>query len=140
MFFVIIRPPYKRQNPSKPQNAPRNTPKSSSKTEIQKNMKSIRKSPSFVYFSYFFCISVLEEDLGCISGCILGCGGVLYFVWGRNDHKCFCFKLILQFHRTSVIQGFLAGVNMPQEHKGGQEMTNTHTSSSFNGDNFKRAT
>ena len=29
----------------------------------------------------------LEGDLGCISGCILGFRGVLYFVWGTYAHK-----------------------------------------------------
>ena len=38
------------------------------KPKYRKNTNNIRKTPNFVYFSYFFCISVLEEDLGFISG------------------------------------------------------------------------
>ena len=52
------------------------------KPKYRKNTKNIRKSPNFVYFSYFFSISGLEEDLGCISRCILGFGGVLYILYG----------------------------------------------------------
>ena len=82
--IAIIRAPYKIQNPSEPQNTPRNTPQILLQN---RNTEKIRNWVIFVYFSYFFCISVLEGDLGCISGCILGFGGVLYFVWGTYDRK-----------------------------------------------------
>ena len=44
---AIIRPPYKIQNPSEPQNTPRNTPKSPSKTEIQKKYENYTKITQF---------------------------------------------------------------------------------------------
>ena len=77
-------PHTKTQNPSEPKIHPEMHPQSPSKTEMLKNTKNLQKSPNFVYFWYFFSISVLEGDLGCISGCI---GGVLYFVWETYDHN-----------------------------------------------------
>ena len=65
-----------------PKYTPKYTPNPPPKPKYRKNTKNIRKSPYFIYFSYFFCIWVLEGDLGCISGCISGFRGVLYFVWG----------------------------------------------------------
>ena len=45
----------------------------------------------FVFSSHFLCILVLEGDFGCISGCIVGFGGVLYLVWGTYDRKSWVF-------------------------------------------------
>ena len=70
-----------------PKYTPKYTPNPPPKPKYRKNTKKIRNWVIFVFFSYFFCISVLEGDLGCISGCILGFGGVLYFVWGTYDRK-----------------------------------------------------
>ena len=85
---AIIRAPYKIQNPLRtPKYTPKYTPNPPPKPKYRKNTKNIRNWVIFVYFSYFFCISVLEGDLGCISGCILGFRGVLYFVWGTYDRN-----------------------------------------------------
>ena len=86
--FAIIRPPYKIQNPSEPQNTPRNTPQIPFQNRNTEKIRKIDENHPISYlFRIFFCISVLEGDLGCISGCILGFRGVLYFVWGTYDHN-----------------------------------------------------
>ena len=85
---MIMRSLHKIQNPSEPQNTPRNTPQIPLQNrKYRKITKNIRKQGDFVYFLYFFCILVLEGDLGCISGGIFGCRGVVYFVWGAYDRK-----------------------------------------------------
>ena len=84
---AIIRPHTKYKTPLNPKIHPEIHPKSLPKPKHRKDTKNIRNWVIFVYFSYFFCISVLEGDLGCISGCILGLRGVLYFVWGTYDHN-----------------------------------------------------
>ena len=75
----LKRPPYKIQK-----NAPQNTPKSSSKTEIQKNIRKIYENRPMRYTLriFCFCISVFEGDFGCVSGCVLGFGGVFVFCMG----------------------------------------------------------
>ena len=88
--FLDLRsyvPHTKYKTPPNPKIHPEIHPNSPPKPKYRKNTKNIRKSPNFVFFLYFFCISVLEGDLGCISGCILGFGGVLYFVWGTYDRN-----------------------------------------------------
>ena len=79
--------PIQNTKPLRPKMHPEIHLESPSKTEIQKNTKNIRKLVIFVYIFRFFCISVLEGDSRCISGCIWGFGGVLYFVWGTYDHN-----------------------------------------------------
>ena len=51
----------------------------------EKNTNIYAKWGDFLYtLSFFFLVfRFLEGDLGCI----LGFGGVLYFVWGTYDHK-----------------------------------------------------
>ena len=67
-----------------PKYNPKYAPKSPSKTEIQrKNTKNIRKWVIFVCFWFFFSVFRLWRGIwGCISGCILGFGGVLYILYG----------------------------------------------------------
>ena len=55
-----------------PKYTPKYTPNPSPKPKYRKNTKNIRKSPNFVYFSYFFCISVLEEGFGVYFGVYFG--------------------------------------------------------------------
>ena len=85
---AIILPPYKIQNPSEPQNTPRNTPQIPFQN---RNMEKIRKiyenHPISYIFRIFFLYFGFGRDLGCISGCILGFRGVLYFVWGTYDRN-----------------------------------------------------
>ena len=87
LFSRSYVPHTKYKTPPNPKMHPEIHPKSPSKTEIQKKYEKNTKLGDFRIFSYFFCISVLEGDLGCISGCILGFGGVLYFVWGTYDRS-----------------------------------------------------
>ena len=68
---------------TKPLRTPKYTPKHTRnpppKPKYRKNTRNICD------LRLFFCISVLEGNFGCISKCILGFGGVLYFVWGTQQ-------------------------------------------------------
>ena len=76
--------PYKIQNPSERQNTPQNTPRILSRNQ---NTEKIRKNYENPQFSYFFRILVSGEDSGCILGCLLALGGVLYSVGGARTRK-----------------------------------------------------
>ena len=52
--LAIIRPPYKIQNPSEPQNTPRNTPEIPLQNRNTEKYEKIRKSPNFGDFRIFF--------------------------------------------------------------------------------------
>ena len=83
---AIICPPYKIQNPSEPHNTPRNAPQIPFHNQTTEKMRKIYEIGRFwcilVFLFFFSCILVLERDLGCISGHILGFRGVLCFIWG----------------------------------------------------------
>ena len=66
-----------------PKYTPKYTPNPPPKPKYRKNTKKYENHPILYFFSSFFGISVLEGD----SGCILGFGGVLYFVWGTYDRN-----------------------------------------------------
>ena len=78
--FAIIRLHAKYKTLLNPEIHPEMHPKSPSKTEIQKKSEKYKNHPIFVYFSYFFCISVLKGIWGVFRGVFWGSEGfcILY--------------------------------------------------------------
>ena len=83
ILVTIIRAPYKIQNPSEPQNTPRDTPQIPLQNRNAEKIRKKYENHPISYFSIFFVFRFSKGD----SGCILGFGGVLYFVWGTYDRK-----------------------------------------------------
>ena len=88
-----------------PKYTPKYTPNPPPRPKYRNNTKNVRDWVIFMHF--FFCISVLEGDLGCISECILAFGGALYFIMGMYDRKLSrCSARIRQFQERMSCVNF----------------------------------